>query len=787
LAAQGLEALFAMRIDPFRIFLAGKPWTPMIRPPPQDASAAQIFTMRTNHRWRVFILAWIIVSTFQARATITILDYWHLGDNDPGAVSGGAVTNLIDSAGAQNLTAQGTATYTNDVSTTAAARTGSSLSVAFTNGALASSPIVSSVVDNFGIECWVKPAADVNAGQVIVYNGSTATSGWGFLLSGSQFLGLYGGVDIFGTGAAVPNVWTHVALVRDSGNSTLYVNGVPAGTSLATPHTPGGNFAIAAPPQVPIGSGQSLTGRVDEVRMFVFAPGQFNTNDLLYFQTTYTFGTTNYVEGPGAGTDTVVLGIGSPASSWAATVNVPWLHLSAASGATSTNIIFSFDSNPGATRTGTIAVGAQTLTITQAGASYVAAGALTTLVDSGVGLYFPHDSGVDAAGNFYVSDGSDTGAVHKWTKADNTTTTIITTGLKFPFGIAVDSPGNVFLIDGGENLVQKWTAANSNITLLVSSGLNGPTHGAVDAAGNLYFSDTDYNSIKKWTATNGNVTTVVSNTLIQPYGLTVDAAGNVYLCDAGDKTIKKWTAANNITTTLLNNITNIGCVAVDNGGNVYYTDSSDHTIKRRQASNGNITTAVSSGLTLPGYVCVDDARNLYVVESIFNGVVHEQPRAFVNAATRVENSAAGTDSLPAVLPVTANLLPPFAPTSSDPSWLTITGITNGVVTFSFTANSGATRTANITVLGQAVPITQQTTLTPPIITGFKLLTNTVIQFSFSNNQSTLFTVISSTNLSTPLSNWTVLGAPSNIAAGSFQFTSQPVTNDSRRFYRVRSP
>ncbi len=742
--------------------------------------------MKTNRRWRVFILAWIIVSTFQARATITILDYWHLGDNDPGAVSGGAVTNLIDSAGAQNLTVQGTATYTNDISATAAARTGSSLSVAFTNGALASGTIVSSVVDNFGIECWVKPGADVNAGQVIVYNGSTATSGWGFLLSGSQFLGLYGGADIFGTAAATPNVWTHVALVRDSGNSTLYVNGVAAGTSVAAPHTPGGNFAIAAPPQVPIGSGQSLTGRVDEVRFFTFAPGQFNTNDLLYFQTNYTFGATNYVEGPGAGTDTVVLGISSPASSWAATVNVPWLHLSASSGTTSTNIIFSFDLNPGATRTGIIAVGAQTLTVTQAGASFVAAGALTTLVDSSVGLYFPRVSGLDAAGNFYVSDGSDTGAVHKWTKADNTTATIITSGLKFPFGIAVDSPGNVFLIDGGENLVLKWTAANSNITTLVSSGLNGPNRGAADAAGNLFFTDQDNDKVKKWIAADGSVTNVVSG-LSQPWGVAVDAAGNVYFYDLGSKTIKKWTAANNTTTTLLNNMTNIDCLAVDNGGNLYFADGPNTAIKKWQAINGTITTAIGSGLTAPGCVCVDNARNLYVVESAFNGIVQEQPRAFVNAATRVENSAAGIDSLPAVLPVTANLLPPFAPTSSDPSWLTITGITNGVVTFSFTANSGATRTANITVLGQAVPITQQTTLTPPIITGFKLLSNTVVQFYFSNTQSTLFSVLSSTNLSTPFSNWTVLGAPSNIATGSFQFTSQPVTNDSQRFYRIRSP
>jgi streptogramin lyase len=743
--------------------------------------------MNPNHYERLFLVGCIIASTFTARATITIQDYWRLGENDPGAVSGGAATNLLDSVGLKNLTVQGAATYSNDVSATAVARTGSSFSVGFTNNALASSTIVSTVADNFGIECWVKPGADVTAGQVIVYNGSTATSGWGFLLSGSQFLGLFGGVDVFGTAVATPDVWTHVALVRASGNSILYVNGVPSGISSASPNTPGGNFAIAAPPQVPIFSGQSLTGRVDEVRYFTFAPGQFNTNDLLYFQPDYTFGTTNRVEGPSAGADSVVLAVSSPAGPWAATVNVPWLHLATASGISSTNIIFSFDANPGTTRTGAITVGNQTFTVTQAGATYIAASPLTTLVDSTVGLYFPFDMGVDAVGNVYVSDGSDHGAVHKWTKADNTTATIITTGLTFPFGIAVDGPGNVYLIDGGDEAILKWTAANSNITSLVSVGLNGPSRGAVDAAGNVYFADTDNNAIKKWTAANSNVTSVVSSGLSQPYGAVVDAAGNVYIYDLGSKTIKKWTAANNITTTLLNNVTNASNLAVDNGGNLYIPDYSHNAIKKLSAVDNTVTFLISNVLSAPLSIALDTAGNLYAAEYAFNAIMHEQPRAFVNAAVRIENSAAGVDSLPAVLPVTENLLPPFAPASSDPSWLTITGVTNGVVTFSFTANSGATRTANITVLGQSVPITQQITLTPPIITGIKLLSNTVFQFSFSNTQSTNFTVIASTNLSAPLSNWTVLGAPSNIAANSFQFTSQPVSNNPQRFYRIRSP
>jgi hypothetical protein len=78
-------------------------------------------------------------------------------------------------------------------------------------------------------------------------------------------------------------------------------------------------------------------------------------------------------------------------------------------------------------------------------------------------------------------------------------------------------------------------------------------------------------------------------------------------------------------------------------------------------------------------------------------------------------------------------------------------------------------------------------VTPPVLTNLTMLDNGAFQFSFSNTQAASFTVLTTTNLSVPLSNWTVLGAPSNIAPNLFQFTSEPTTNDPQRYYRVRSP
>src|SRR5215469_1130105 len=102
-----------------------------------------------------------------SHAAITVVSYLRLGEGDPGAANGVTATNTVDSVGTNNLTVAGTAWYTNDVAATAASHTGSSLSVNFTNGAYAISSLILTNVDNFGVECWVKPMA-IGTGVVIV-------------------------------------------------------------------------------------------------------------------------------------------------------------------------------------------------------------------------------------------------------------------------------------------------------------------------------------------------------------------------------------------------------------------------------------------------------------------------------------------------------------------------------------------------------------------------------------------------------------------------------------------
>lgn len=215
-----------------------------------------------------------------ARAVVTTLLWYRMGENDPGAGPGITATNTIDSSGLFPLPVSGPAVYLSDVASSAAVHVESSLSIQFTNSAYAvgNSAAATLTNNNFGIECWVKPAS-ASGTQIIAYNGNTGLSGWGLIITNSSYAALLGGQVEFGSGVVIPGVWTHLALVCNNGTNTLYVNGISAGTTTAAPNVPSGAFGLAAPPQAP--SSDFFTGEMDEVRIFTFAPGQFSAGDLL--------------------------------------------------------------------------------------------------------------------------------------------------------------------------------------------------------------------------------------------------------------------------------------------------------------------------------------------------------------------------------------------------------------------------------------------------------------------------------------------------------------------------
>jgi DNA-binding beta-propeller fold protein YncE len=502
--------------------------------------------------------------------------------------------------------------------------------------------------------------------------------------------------------------------------------------------------------------------------------------------TNYALGTSSLFVGPGSGSNSVVLAVTPATGAWTATTNATWLNLIPAyqSGIGSTNVIFSYDANSGPTRSGTLTIASQTLTVTQAGSTYVSAGALTTLASSG--LSSPVSVAVDDACNVYIDDFGNV-AIYEWVPASNALTTLVSSGLNRPECVALDTAGNIYIADNGDNSIKEWTATNNTVTTLVKTGVYSPQSVAVDNAGNVYIAYID--GILECMPGSSPVTTSpidFPKKIGSVSGVALDRAGNVYLA-AYPNPLYKWAPANNTLTEL--RVPVQWQVAVDGAGNVYSATAAGGTftyngIYEWTAASNTVTQLVSSGLIDSMGVAVDGMGNVYIADA-GDDAIKELPRAFVDPTPKSEGPAAGYDSLPAVLPVTENLLPPFAP-ASDQAWLAITGTTNGVVSFSFTANTGSNRTANITLFGQTIPVTQAANGPQPAFTGVKVLGSGVYQFGVTNVSATSFTVLTTTNLLLPVSKWTVAGTATNTAPGQFQLVVQPTTNDSQRFYAIQS-
>ena len=225
------------------------------------------------------VLAGVVlgVAVLPAQATITVLNQWHLGEADAGASAGGAgAAATVDSVGGFNLNKVGAPTYSSDVPS----RIGSTLSMAF-NGTndeyMNASGVASTLTDNFGIEAWVKSNGSTAGNAAIAYNGNTSNAGWGIYRGGSNYGFLYGGITLTGLTPISPQ-WTELALVRDNGTTSFYVNGVSVYSNSVGPNPPSGGVGIGGNPQT---SGFELfDGQIDEVRIFSFAPGAFSVGDL---------------------------------------------------------------------------------------------------------------------------------------------------------------------------------------------------------------------------------------------------------------------------------------------------------------------------------------------------------------------------------------------------------------------------------------------------------------------------------------------------------------------------
>ncbi len=221
----------------------------------------------------------------------------------------------------------------------------------------------------------------------------------------------------------------------------------------------------------------------------------------------YALATTNLLEGPAAGADSVVVAAGAWTTflidKWSevlatgaltATANDPWLHLDTrnAGGAGSPTVIFTFDGNPGATRTGTLTIAGLTLTVTQAGIQLVRAAPITLLENVLPPEFYSGNLAADRGGNLFFPghDVDGTPVIKKWSAATGLATTLVTVKPDSFYAMAVDGIGNFYFYDG-EGSIKMRKESDGSLSTLVS-GFDGVYSLGADDSGNLYFSHMGY-------------------------------------------------------------------------------------------------------------------------------------------------------------------------------------------------------------------------------------------------------------------------------------------------------
>ena len=164
-----------------------------------------------------------------------------------------------------------------------------------------------------------------------------------------------------------------------------------------------------------------------------------------------------------------------------------------------------------------------------------------------------------------------------------------------------------------------------------------------------------------------------------------------------------------------------------------------------------------------------------------------------NLVQSVDNNYGGTITGPAPLTNVPNLAPLGnygGPTQTMPPLPGSPAIGAGSVAANIfsTDQRGYPRTQNGLIDLGAVEL-QSPAASPPVLENITVPAGggNGLQFTFTNAPAADFTVLTATNVSLALTNWTVLGEVQQVAPGQYQFTDPQAATNLARFYRVRSP
>jgi len=159
-----------------------------------------------------------------------------------------------------------------DVKTTGVVAPGSTayVSTSVDDGGAYNGQFSALATDNFAVEVWVRTSNTGQANNEFFRTGASGlkfhvvNGNWGATI-GSNWVGGSSGAGQ----AIVSGQWTHLAVIRDSGTSTFYIDGVAqSGTQTALPNHGSSQGHIG----VQSGGGRWYLGDMDDMRMFTFDP-----------------------------------------------------------------------------------------------------------------------------------------------------------------------------------------------------------------------------------------------------------------------------------------------------------------------------------------------------------------------------------------------------------------------------------------------------------------------------------------------------------------------------------
>jgi hypothetical protein len=208
---------------------------------------------------------------------------------------------------------------------------------------------------------------------------------------------------------------------------------------------------------------------------------------------------------------------------------------------------------------------------------------------------------------------------------------------------------------------------------------------------------------------------------------------------------------------------------------------------------GGIENWIESTLAMTNTIVAGNTSTYYGADDIFNysttftyGVSNLFQSVYVDGA--------GSFPVPVLFTNAPNLAPLGnygGPTQTMPPLPGSPAIGAGSVAANIFATDqrGYSRTQNGLIDIGAVEL-QSPAANPPVLENITVPAGGVangLQFTFTNAPAADFTVLTATNVSLALTNWTVLGEVQQVAPGQYQFTDPQAATNGARFYRVCSP